>query len=38
MAETVVIFREKQYIWTGEDWYEAGSYLLPPASIVSQLN
>jgi tetratricopeptide (TPR) repeat protein len=38
MADTFVDYNGKQYVWTGEDWYEAGSYLLPPVSIISYLN
>lgn len=38
MANTTVHFNGKQYVWTGEDWYEAGSYLVPPTRIIFDLN
>ncbi len=34
----VINFEGKDYIWTGTDWYEAKTWLVPPASVVRALN
>jgi len=34
----VINFEGKDYIWTGTDWYEAKTWLMPPASVVRALN
>ena len=31
-------FQGKDYIWTGAEWYEAGTHLTPPAGIIHDLN
>ena len=31
-------FQGKDYIWTGAEWYEAGTHLTPPAWIIHELN
>ena len=31
-------FEGKDYIWTGSDWYEAATFVTPPAWVVRELN
>ena len=36
--ERRIPYQGKDYIWTGAEWYEAGTHLTPPAGIIHDLN